>query len=331
MKYNNEELKAMCQKVNLLEYASQSFVFENKSGDNWFTHCPLHVDKTPSLSINAKDNYFYCFSCGKTGSIINWLMVFENMKYQDAIEKTARLSGTNLSTLQQCDCMAIYRDMKRKRNKDKKDCENRQILSDDEINKFKDEIPHEWIDEGISPDVMRLFDIKVDPKHNRIVYPIRDNNLQLIGFKGRTRFSNYKDLKISKYMNYNKIHTTDFFVGMKENRESILRHKSVIIVEGIKSVMKLYDWGYDYCLAAETSTLNDSQIDILLQMKLKDIIIGFDSDVKIDKIRNCTKRLQRFCNVYVIRDKHGLLDEKMSPCDKGREVFETLYKERIKL
>jgi len=40
-----------------------------ESGGNIPTHCPFHVDKTPSLSINVDDGVFRCFSCQRGGSI----------------------------------------------------------------------------------------------------------------------------------------------------------------------------------------------------------------------------------------------------------------------
>ena len=182
---------------------------------------------------------------------------------------------------------------------------------------------------------MKIFNIRIDNEANRIIYPVYDKEFRLIGFKGRTRYENYKAIGIQKYMNYTKIGTTDFFVGMKEQYEKINQLKKVIIFEGIKSVMKAYDWGYDYTLAAETSCLNDEQIKILIQMGIKDITIAFDSDVDIKKIRESTTMLRKFANVFILRDRRfirdRLLGEKEAPVDRGREIFETLLAERRKL
>lgn len=47
--YDSEALKEMCNQIDLLEYASQSVDFTKRGRDTYAAHCPLHVDKTPSL------------------------------------------------------------------------------------------------------------------------------------------------------------------------------------------------------------------------------------------------------------------------------------------
>lgn len=61
------------------------------------------------------------------------------------------------------------------------------------------------------------------------------------------------------------------------------------------------------------------------------MVVAFDKDVGWDKIKKQTKNLRRFTNVYAVYDRQNLLDEKMSPVDKGRDIWEELYvqKERI--
>ena len=175
------------------------------------------------------------------------------------------------------------------------------------------------------------YEIRIDRNSNRIVYPVYDNDFQLIGVKGRTRFKNYKALKLSKYMNYFPIGSVDYFTGMKQAKQSIIDSGSVIITEGLKSVMKIDGWGTHNVVSSETSTLNENQIALLIKMRLRNVIIAFDKDVGLDKIRKATKDLKHFCNVFAVFDRRNLLDEKMSPCDKGRNVWESLLKERIRL
>ena len=95
--------------------------------------------------------------------------------------------------------------------------------------------------------------------------------------------------------------------------------------------MKIDGWGYHNVVSAETSTLNEYQIEMLIRMMIKDIVIAFDKDVELKKIRECTRLLKRFENVYAVYDKWNLLQEKESPCDRGKDVWETLYSRRIRL
>lgn len=335
--YDKELLNEICSHINLLEYASKTLNFEKRGNDSYAAHCCLHIDKTPSLFITPSKNLFHCFSCGCSGNLLNWLMIFEKLSFNEAIEKVGKLSNTNIANLKQCDIVKFCKDAEQmfKKNEKQTCTDNRTILPDESFNAFERIIPQEWVNEGISPAVMERFNIRVDTKSNRIVYPIYNSNFNLIGFKGRTRYDNYKTLGIKKYMNYQKIGTTDFFVGMKEQFDKINTDKKIIIFEGIKSVMKAYSWGYDYSVAAETSHLNDGQIKLLIQLGIKDVTIAFDNDVSYQKIRKNVQLLNRFTNVFVVQDRiyktKKLLQDKESPVDEGKEVFEILLSERKKI
>lgn len=336
--YDLDNLNELCSKINLLEYASKTMDFEKRGSDSYATHCCLHIDKTPSLFISPSKNLFHCFSCGKSGTIINWIMTFEHLSFPEAVQKVCVLTGADISHLKQCSALKIYKDIYRSSHSfDSNKKFDRPILDLSEINKFQDIVPSEWCDEGISPNIMKKYCIRVDEKANRIVYPVYDKDYHLIGFKGRTRYPDHKALKIPKYQNYQSIGTTDFFVGMKENISAIEKRNEIIIFEGIKSGLKLSSFGWgDNWVAAECSYLNEEQVKILIKLAVKDIVIAFDNDVQMQKIYGCTNNLRKFANVYVIRDrkfkKNRLLPEnKMSPVDAGKEVWETLYNERIKL
>lgn len=331
MKIDQEKLNELCSKVDLMEYAEKSIDFERRGSDVYAAHCPRHEDKTPSLMITPSKNLFYCHSCHVGGNIINWIMTFEHLSFNDAVDKTAMLAGIEIDHLKTCESLSYFKQIKRSQVQPIKFITDRQILPWSYYEQFANEIPQEWVDEGISADILQEYEIRVDKKSNRIVYPVYDKDGNFIGVKGRTRFKNYKDLQIKKYLNYQKIKTTDYFMGMKQNRDNILATKSVIIFEGLKSVMHVAGWGYNNCLSSETSDINDAQAAILISMGIRDLTIAFDRDVGIGHIRKTTKLLQKYMNVYAVYDKWGLLQDKDSPCDRGEEVWRTLYERKIRL
>ena len=330
MRYDQDELRILCEQVDLLEYASKTYDFQHKSGPNYACHCPRHIDKTPSLMIDISGNYFYCFSCGVSGNIISWLRIFEDLTFDEAVEKVAKLTGIDMLSLQTSDSLLFYKALRDSRLVANEKIE-REVLPSSYYEQFSDELPTEWIDEGIPEDTMRKYEIRIDKKSNRIVYPVYDNEFRLIGAKGRTRFKNFKALKIMKYMNYKKLYAVDFFAGMKQAVDFIQKAKKIIIFEGIKSVMKADSWGYHNCISSETSKINEAQLRLLIKMGVKEVVFAYDQDVKIDKIRECTKMLQRFTNVYAVYDKHHLLDDKDAPVDKGKDVWDKLLNERVRL
>lgn len=338
MRYDKDALAAMCSKIDLLEYASETYDFSRKGNNGWACHCPRHIDKTASLYINPDRNFFHCFSCGVSGNIINWIMIFEHLSFPETIQKLISITGVEPTSSETSSAMVYYRtlyDIEQKNSStDNEKIQSRQPLPRDFMAQFSSEFPEEWIEEGIAPDIMIKYGIRIDNSSNRIVYPLYDNDGNLISVKGRTRFKNYKDMGIPKYLPYGKLGVMDFFVGMKENRENILKKNEVIIFEGIKSGMKVEAWGYDNWVSSESCEMNEQQEKILIQMGIRNIIIAYDSDVNIDKVKSRTEILRRFSNVWMLWDKDKLLggpEAKASPCDAGQEIFEELLRIKIRL
>lgn len=331
--YDEDWLRDVCSRVNLLDYASQMFNFRRSGSDNYATICPLHGDTDPSLTITPSRNMWYCFGCKRGGNIINWLMVYEGLSFRRAIEKIADMVGEDIPDFRPSSSLAVFKNMEKAVARDDKKVE-RKILPQSYLDRFQIPSagePHEWIEEGISLEAIERFGIRIDTAGNRIIYPVYDNNDNLIGVKGRTRFRNYKTLGIAKYINYERIGTVDYLQGMKENRENILRSGEVIVFEGLKSVMKAWDFGYDNAVASETSRLCDEQIRALLALRLKKITLAFDNDVPRQQVMDAANKLKPFMNVYVIQDRERLLgdpSEKRAPVDCGREVWEKLYAEK---
>lgn len=317
--------------MDLLEYAEKTVDFQRRGSGEMAAHCPLHEDKTPSLMISPERGLFYCHSCHVGGNIINWIMTFEHLSWNDAVSKVADLAGVDVKNLKSCEALSYFKKIKNSLQTKINFVEDRQILPYSYYEQFSKEIPTDWEREGISVEVMKQYDIRIDHGSNRIVYPVWDNNGNFIGVKGRTLFKNYQDLGIKKYLNYQKIVSTDYFMGMKENRDNILASDTAIIFEGLKSVMHVASWGVNNGLAAETSHLNSAQVAILIQMKIKNVVIAFDKGVSLKEIKDCTKLLRKFTNVYAVYDKWGLLQDKDSPCDQGEQVWNTLYERRVKL
>lgn len=332
---NNDwyEINEIANEIDILNIIERYQEPVKYNGHTVLFHCCNNSDTNPSLTVNTDNNMYKCFSCGSGGNALSYLLKELKIPYSDAVKIITEMSGRVLShSVTSSETLKYYKRIKNAEDKKTLDKTAQRVYqSFDDYLKFSDELPQEWIDEGIDPDVMRKFNIRVDKNLNRIVYPVYDSDGRYICAKGRTRLESYSLLGLSKYQNYSKIGTTDYFCGMKENLPSILSKRKIIVVEGIKSVMKLYGWGYDYALSAETSSINTRQTEILIGLNATDITIAFDKDKKINHIKNNINLLARFTNVYIIQDKDGLLDEKDSPVDKGKEVFEKLLENRIRI
>lgn len=335
MDYEYEEIiEEIVDKVDLLEYARTQYEFYDR-GKEHYTHCPLHTDNTPSLTITEADDgkckYFYCHSCKTGGSIIRWLTTIEGMSFKDAIDKAAKIAEIDFSKM----CMSPVVRYLRSQNKEYKKYAVKKsichpILDESLFDNYTIAPIPEWEQEGISPETIREFDIRVDDDANRIVYAVRNENGELINVKGRTRYSGFKEMRIPKYMNYYKLGDLDFFQSLDKAREYIKEADEIIIVESIKSVMKCWDWGIRNVVSAETHALTDSQIRLILKLRCNKVVFAFDKDVdyfaKKEKVlRGQMDKIKRLVNLYYIYDTDNLLGEKDSPADKGVEVWQYLY------
>lgn len=334
MNYDDEMLQEINRNADLLAYAQLSLDFEQR-GNDYFAHCPLHEDKTPSLSITPEKNSYYCFSCGKRGGMIGFLMDFEGMDFDGAVEKAANLASIDLSKMCQSKTISFLKKWKTILYPAKKENFEHEILPEKTINNFQKEKVTEWLNEGISQDMIDLFNIRIDNYGNRIVYPVYDLAGNLINIKGRTRYKNYKELKLSKYMNYYKVGVMDYFQCLEKTLPYVKKKKEIIIFESIKSVMKAYQWGYQNCASAEKHTLTPEQIDLLIKLKVN-VVFAYDSDVDYwqGEVRENIDKLRRVTNVYIIEDKDKLLggkEMKNSPADCGKDIWEELYTTKRKV
>jgi len=335
MEVDKELLGEMCSEANLLEYAQNYIELSQKSGNIWFGHCMAHHDPTPSLAIYADTNSWYCFGCHRGGNILNFMIVQQKIPFNSAVEMLSKITGIQIKNLKKSSSFDFFKKIKRIKTKKTKKVMTRNLLDITELDKYSHEYPQEWLDEGITPEAMDRYNIRIDPSSNRICYPIwTADGENIITMKGRTRYKNFKDMNIPKYISFQKMGTMDTFVGLKENYPNIIDRNEVVIFEGIKSVMKAFSWGFGHSISAETSVLNNEQVKLLLKIRAKNIVIAFDSDVPYKKIVNNVHILRKFANVYIIYDRDRLLgkpEDKMSPVDKGQEIWEQLYNDKKKI
>lgn len=206
-----------------------------------------------------------------------------------------------------------------------------------------------WLRDGITPQAMDKFHIGFSLGQNKIIIPHFDINGRLIGIRGRAldkkeaeNYGKYRPLQIGK-ITY--AHPLQFnLYGVHEHQSGIKMRRQAIIAEAEKSV--LLDDGYygdlSNCVACCGSSFNKYHISLLTNiLGANEIIIALDkeyTDWRTEKARKYKERIISMCHKYsnqaifsYIWDYDNVLEEKDSPFDKGKEVFEHLYKTRVKV
>ena len=206
-----------------------------------------------------------------------------------------------------------------------------------------------WLRDGITKEAMDKFHIGFSLAQNKVIIPHFDINGRLVGIRGRAfneeeaeNFGKYRPLQIGKTI---YTHPLQFnLYGIYEHQNGIRARKQAIIAEAEKSV--LLDDGYygDFSntVACCGSSFNKYHISLLTNiLGASEIIIALDKeyeDWRTEKARKYKARIESMCKLYknyasfsYIWDYDNVLQEKDSPFDRGKEIFNYLYKNRIKV
>jgi len=85
--YDNDELDRLKRETSILSVAERYGVHAERKGRTCMALCPFHDDHNPSLSLDTIRNTFKCFGCGKSGSVIDFVMEKEGIPFRDAVDK----------------------------------------------------------------------------------------------------------------------------------------------------------------------------------------------------------------------------------------------------
>lgn len=330
------DIDSLVESVDIVEYVSQFTDLQLKGREYWGLS-PLKDENTPSFSIDQEKQCFCDFSSGKSGGIISFIAAYYKCSKAHAVDilkEYAKSKGVAVR-----DGLDTVRVCKKYRYRQKPGVDNDvkpKILPERVMDKYvwDEEKLQIWNDEGISYEVMSNFGVRYDPVTDRIVYPIRNIEGEIVNVGARTLDPEYKQKGLRKYSYLQGWNGgMDVVYGLYENLQAVKEKGYLILFEGAKSVLKAATWGINNTGALLTSHLNPNQIRILLSICCLNnvaVIFALDKDVDITDDNNI-KKLRKYVNVYRLGDADGLLEEKESPVDRGFEVFKKLCKNRKRL
>ena len=314
--------------VDILDYISQYCDFEERGGEYWCLS-PFTDEKTPSFSINEDKQYFYDFSSGKGGNVVDFIMAYHKVSLRqafDLLKKFAGIKESQQGEVSRLNATKIARRFSRLRKA--KPPPAVKPMPEDYMNRFefrKDKLQL-WADEGISWDVMRQAGVRYDAVTDRIVFPLRDYDGRIVAIRGRTCDPDYKAKGIRKYTYLNQIGVSDAIYGYAEGAEAIAAQREIILFEGEKSVLIMRTWGFQNAGALLTSHLNEHQMKFLIRLGAR-VVFALDKEIRPQDDPNI-RQLSHFVPVDYIFDAGNLLSEKMAPVDAGLSVWQGLYQSR---
>lgn len=352
--FNTEEI------VNLLnEFGSPIYDRGTTSdGEEFLTFRTVcHCGQSHKLYFYTTSKKFYCYTnCGSM-SLYDLVGRVKRCEFKDSFNFLAKRAGVNLNSDREGIQSGMTKENKGfinllERKKERK--QNHSSVSNithfynpNVLNYFDANTFYQgWIDEGITIDTMRKYNIRYYYLNSHIIIPHYNIDNQLVGIRRRSLRPDE-----AKYMPEN-LEGVEYdhrlalnLYGLNLNKDAIRRQKKAVIVEGEKSVMMGDSfYGDDNILVGACGfNVHDWQVKALKQLGVQKVYLGFDKDFdltrqdkyKTDKDKELLQRykdsMNKFINrlnnkfeVHVILDTEGLLGYKDSPTDKGKEVFEQL-------
>lgn len=202
----------------------------------------------------------------------------------------------------------------------------------EEIQKYPHCISKLFIEDGIGLLAHYKFDIRFDIDSNRIVFPIRDIDGNLLGILGRYNKKNI-DNNIPKYLSILPYERKYFLFGLYENKD-YLKH-TIILVESEKSVMRAFSMGYRNVVALGGLFINEYKLKMILKLKPKYVILALDEGLTDEYIIKTAKELKSpnpFIKWHVgyIPSNHIGLGNKNCIFDETKEKCDYILKNEIK-
>ena len=338
----------------------------NKRGDRYNTICHNINGGGYNLAFNKETRSFCCFSeCSCSYSLLS------------LIKKRKELLGEPCSTYQSlkwlCNELGIEFNFKEevkqvntniykwqnsllKYTKNKNKNIELRVYNKKILNYFPKIYHTDWIDYGISEEVLDKYNIGWYNYKQQITIPCYRQNGDLIGIRVRNMNPEidikYIPLQLLDGTEFN-FPTNEVFYGENFNWTNVQRTKSVILVESEKTVMKYESWygaKNNICLGLYGSVLSNAKLKKLLSWNCETFYICLDSDFESieysnndekitsyekfeKKVMNIYNKLKPYAkSVYVIYNNLGFENcYKYSITDYTREQFEKLWNNKEKI
>lgn len=332
-----------------------SYLPLTEKGKNFFCVCPFHDDHSPSMSVSREKQIYSCFSCGATGNVFTFLMNYQNMSFIESVSFLGEKQGIHIEKYEKKinktyeelynayeTSLLYYKNNLNSRSGEeardylsKRDI-NEDIIKDFEIGLSLDNNLYKILEKKYNKN--KMIDIGLlsenngkitDTFKNRIIFPIHDNDGNVVAFSGRV----YKEEDNSnKYINTKE--TIIFKKGTilynyYKAKEHIRKQKEVIICEGFMDVIRLDSIGIKNTVALMGTSFTDEQLKLIMNLKCK-VILNLDMDEAGSKATYTIGNMLKVKNILtsvVVYD--GAKDSDEYITKYGEEKFKNVLENKI--
>ncbi len=280
-----------------------------RSGRSWMARCPMHGERTPSLSVSPEKGVYYCFGCHRSGDAITFVEEMENLDFVGAVESLANRFGVTLryTTGDEGVVRARKRSLIEAVGKAAEFYHQRLLTAADAgearsylrsrgyggdvVRQYKiGWAPDDWDQLArhlrLSADDLRDSGLGFVNKANRqqdafrgrVMFPIFDERGDPVGFGGRIlpghEGSKYKNTTTEAVV-YDK---SKVLYGLHAHREGIVREGEVIICEGYTDVIGFAEAEIPRAVATCGTALTEDHVKLLKRFSANRLVLSFDAD-----------------------------------------------------
>jgi DNA primase len=346
-----------------IEEVIGEYVHLKRAGANLKGLSPFVDEKTPSFIVSPGKQIFKCFSSGKGGSVVTFLMEKEHFSYPEALRWLADKYNIQVPEDEPQTAEQIAAITER---------ESLYIINEFAKEHFAHNM-HEvgegqtvglsyFEERGFRPDIIKKFQLgyclnsgndftkhalekgyrleylesvglvkSKDDRHfdffrGRVMFPIHSISGRVLGFGGRTLFT---DKKVAKYFNspesiiYNK---SEILYGLYFAKGDIVKYDNCFLCEGYTDVISMHQAGVSNSVSSSGTSLTSQQIK-LIKRYTSNITILYDGDAAGIKasFRGIDLILEEGMNVKVV-----LFPDGDDPDSYSKKVSSTEFMEFIK-
>ena len=300
--------------ANIVDVVSE-FVTLRRRGVNFVGLCPFHNEKTPSFYVSPSKGICKCFSCGKGGNVIHFLMEHEQMSYWDADKWLARKYGIPYSERELTDSEKALQNER----------ESMFITNQFALDFFKDTLLNTekgraiglayFRKRGFRDDILEKFHLGYCPDepdalaraalakgftrenliktglcyerendgqlrdrfHGRVIFPVHSISGKVVAFGGRIMSA---DAKVAKYVNSPEsiiYSKSRELYGLWQAKQAIVRKDRCFLVEGYADVISMFQSGVENVVASSGTSLTPGQIRLIHRFT-NNITVLYDGD-----------------------------------------------------
>ena len=334
---SKQDIDYIFDNIDIVSLVSE-YVKLEKRGQNYLGLCPFHNEKTPSFTVSPEKKIAHCFGCGKGGNIFQFVSLIENITYNQAIAKLGTRLGLDIESNDNKEASYDLNnelDIMYYGHRLLADYYNYILLNTKEA---EDSLKY-LLDRGLSEDVIKHFNLGYAPRDNnialnffnsnkinldlmveagllgkndngdyydvfkdRVMFPIKNNQNQVVAFSGRTMSM---DKSVPKYYN---THETKIFekrtvlYNYSDARSFIAKENEVILCEGYMDVIKAHQNGIKNAVALMGTNIDNNKLKEVLSL-VKKITLSLDNDEAGSKaqIEIGNRIIQTTDNVYKLK------------------------------